>query len=501
MSQLTPKLAKQLTGDDPKHNDGSNLIFQPTWKAESKAVKPGRKSKNDGRRTVINVIYRIYGVLNNRLVDTTMKIGVLHITGRTDKEILKDMDRFRAKAVIYEEMVDQGVDPRHSGARKATVSRRYSRKLTFGYWAIQLWKEYKAKGLSESSYVNWRGYLVSMIRQPWFWSTKIESHTPDMVLRLLKGVAEEPLNKAGYEGKSKVNKAHRMLPVISDVYKLVRSFSDIELNIDPTEGVKKRLPPEIHRSYPKLTQDYDAIGELLLDIDEYYELSKQGYDMQYHLALSHGNVQRLQPFTLARGGQLPLLEWTMIDFKKAVISKPMEKVRKRDGSESDKVRHFYIPITDPMMDILIDQAEYSFGKSKWVFPQRHDFSRHINPDSTGNFYRDFKNGKWNRRQTAHGWRGIGETVVKNELTDIRDPHAVVNLQLSHMTKDAYDGAYDEAFRYSDRRDMMEKLSAWLLMAKEHARAGVPVPRKQKVEDADLVEKGDRRGRLERVGAL
>lgn len=481
---------RALDGDSPPYYDGDNLVFKTRWKGAGK-----------NRETVITALYSIRGVFDNIKVATERTLETLAIKGRSVDQIKKDLERLRSHAKILNKKADDGIDPRTVTLPRRSKSFRIPRQKTFGYWAIQWWRELQVTTKSHSPLKNYRYYLIEMIRRRWFFNVEVEQHNQALVLRMLREICDQPLNRGErYADTGMVNKAHAMVPILDRIYAFIRNNSGINFVADPVDQIIERLPPKILRGNPKITTDYELLGECLLDIDEYYQWAcTLGLGSQQpKLGKSQGNVLRLHPYTLMRGQQVPTLRWEWVNFETLEISKPQEKVlSKKRKNESNQIYWFYVPITSQMLEILVDQAEYSYGKSEWVFPLPYDFSKPVAKACQSQFYRNFKNRKWSLIQSSHGWRGSAETIMKDELKIDKE---IIQLQLSHLTQDKFGGAYDNAFKLPERRMALQHWGDWLDMVRDFTRDGRAIPRRRH-EESDIAIPDSTLARLRKLNAI
>lgn len=176
------------------------------------------------------------------------------------------------------------------------------------------------------------------------------------------------------------------------------------------------------------------------------------------LAVLRSNKARLYPrtirsilfsmLTFVRPGELRQARWEDIDFDEArwIIPKEIMKMGKAH----------LVPLSKQSIDILLEQKEESdLLDSEWVFPSQ---IRPQEPMSNGTVLMAIKRMGFKGRMTAHGFRAMARTTIREKLGYEPD---IIERQLAHVPQSKVIAAYDRAQFLDQRIVMMQEWADYL----------------------------------------
>ena len=153
--------------------------------------------------------------------------------------------------------------------------------------------------------------------------------------------------------------------------------------------------------------------------------------------------------TLLRPSELAGTRWDEIDVKERLWHIPAERMK-------GKKRDHKVPLSDQALNILEDMRPIS-GHLEHVFPSQLGQGKHANSQTVN---RALVRMGYKGRQTAHGFRSIGSTVL-NEQQFAPD---VIEAALAHIDKNAVRRAYNRSDYLEQRRTMMAWWSEYIEQA-------------------------------------
>lgn len=152
--------------------------------------------------------------------------------------------------------------------------------------------------------------------------------------------------------------------------------------------------------------------------------------------------------TFARPGEVRTAEWQEIDFKKKEWRISAEKMKSR--------RPHIVPLSTQAIAILEEQKqETGHFNTAYVFPNKHHPQK---PMSDGAVNLAMQNLGYQGKMTAHGFRALARTTIREELE--YDPD-VIEAQLAHKPSGSLGAAYDRAKFLKERHKMMQKWADYL----------------------------------------
>ena len=150
----------------------------------------------------------------------------------------------------------------------------------------------------------------------------------------------------------------------------------------------------------------------------------------------------LSLYTFLRPGEIRHARWEHIDFNTREWIIPGEFMKSG--------RDHIVPLSRQVIMILLEQQEET-GRynTPWVFPSQ---VRPLKPMSDGTVNMAIKRLGYNGRMTAHGFRALARTAIREKLKYYPD---IIEAQLAHKPSGALGRAYDRAQFLDDRKKMMQ----------------------------------------------
>jgi integrase len=308
-------------------------------------------------------------------------------------------------------LVAKGIDP--SAQRQAEKqAQRAAVETSFGNMAT-LWLALHKTKSAVRHYTTTKGRLVNHI------------------LPLLGGIDCKEMKRALVVSFAKqIEKDHgretadRCLMVVRQVLNYAADNGHIDANV--AAGIK---PDAIFGGHNNDAQtnharvSYEELPQLLRDIEAY-----SGKQLTV-LAM------KLMALTLLRTSELTGLTWSEIDFEEKLIRIPAERMKAH--------KPHIVPLSRQALDIL-GILKHMNGSKELVFPM-----------SNMAILMALGRMGYHGRQTGHGFRGIGSTVLHESR---KFTHEMIETALAHQYRTAVAGAYDHAEYVEPRREMMQWLA-------------------------------------------
>jgi len=152
--------------------------------------------------------------------------------------------------------------------------------------------------------------------------------------------------------------------------------------------------------------------------------------------------------TFVRPGELRGARWEEFDFKEKLWTIPAERMKMR--------RVHIVPLSKQAIALLEEQRkEYQHIKTPWVFPSP---IRPREPMSDGAVLMAIKRMGFKGRMTAHGFRALARTTIREKLD--YDPD-VIEAQLAHKAAGPLGEAYNRAQHLTKRKKMMQEWATYI----------------------------------------
>jgi len=239
-----------------------------------------------------------------------------------------------------------------------------------------------------------------------------------------------------FERRGKVETAHRLLTVISQVMRYAVATDRVERNL--CQDLRGALQSARPKHLPSITEPSEIAG-LLKAMDE------------YNGTFVVKSALLLAPLVFVRPGELRSAKWEDIDLKKAEWAFHYLKQR----ANTEERRKLVVPLSRQVVAILKDLHQLT-GDEVYVFPGL----RPGRPMSNGTINKALRALGYDTRTeiTGHGFRAMARTVIAERLH--LDPRWI-ELQLSHRTPERLGESYDRAQYLDDRRKMMQDWADYL----------------------------------------
>lgn len=246
-----------------------------------------------------------------------------------------------------------------------------------------------------------------------------------------------------YEKQGKFEAARRMRSKASQVFKyaIVLGLCDRNVAAD-IQGILKTG----QRKHHSAIVDPDALGQLLLKIDQ--------YDNRGSIITCY--VLRILPHVFVRPGELRTAKWSDIDLENAVWSYTPAKTENSTGTQ------LIVPLSKQVLD-LFKELHVITGNSEYCFANHWGKTRILSDSTINKSLKSlgFKNGE----TTGHGFRATARTLLDEVL---KFPIERIEQQLGHRVRDMHGRAYNRTKYLDERVIMMQAWSDYLDSLKEKA---------------------------------
>lgn len=317
----------------------------------------------------------------------------------------------RKKCLEAKDFLDEGIDP---GQKKKMDKLSALEGNTFKTVALEWYK----KNLS----IWQKGYADQILRRlelnifPWIGDKDIKEILPLELLAVLRRI----------EDRGAIELTHRMKQTCGQIYRYAIITGKAEYDISSSLKEALTVKNVKHRS---TILDPVQVGQLLDAID--------GYGGSFVTRCAF----KIAPMIFLRPGELRKLEWIEIDFKKAEMKIPAEKMKMK--------RPHIVPIARQVMEVLSEIHPFTHHRSKYVFPSIARNDRPLSQSTIVAALRRLDYGK--ETMSGHGFRAMASTLLhENEW-----PADLIELQLAHVEKSSVRAAYNHALHLKKRREMMQ----------------------------------------------
>jgi integrase len=308
-------------------------------------------------------------------------------------------------------LVAQGIDP--SALRQSEKrAQRSAVETSFGSMAT-LWLALHRTKSVDKHYTTTRGRLINHIL-----SVLGDLDCAELKRAQVVSFAKQIEQDHGRET------ADRCLMVVRQVLNYAADHGHIEANV--AAGIKPDSIFEGHNNDAQTNHarvPLEELPQLLRDIEAYSGMQQTALAM------------KLLSLTLLRTGEMIGLTWGEIDWEAKLIRIPAERMKAR--------KPHIVPLSRQALEIL-DRLKQMNGSKEYVFK----LSNMAVLMALGRM-------GYHGRQTGHGFRGIGSTMLNESR---RFSHEMIETALAHQYRTAVAGAYDRAEYLEPRREMMQWLA-------------------------------------------
>lgn len=325
----------------------------------------------------------------------------------------------RARRDAARTRLEEGVDPGQM-KKDARIATMLGVSNTFDAIADEyiLKMEQEGRAAQTLAKVRWLHALLS----PAIGSRPVADITPHELLAVLKKI----------EALGKRETAGRMRSFASRVFRY--AVATARTTQDPAHLLLGALIPPTPRNHAAIT-DPKTLGALLRAID--------GFSGQPATLFA----LRLTPHIFQRPGEIRQMEWSEIDFDKAVWSIPAARMKQREAHR--------VPLSKQALAALRDQQALS-GNGKFVFPSIRSASRPMSENTINGALRRL--GYGSDEMTAHGFRSTASSLL-NE-SGLWNPDAIERA-LAHSDANKVRAAYHRSTYWDERVRMAQWWSDFL----------------------------------------
>jgi integrase len=325
-------------------------------------------------------------------------------------------------------MLAKGIDP---GAVKKALKQAGTDKATNSFEVIaREWHTKFSVNWSESHTHSTISRLEKNIF-PWIGSRPIfEIEPPEMLSVLLR-----------MEARAAAETARKMKIICGQVFRY--GVATGRCKRDMTADLKGALRPPVTKNMAALTTPKE-VAELLRASSE------------YHGTFVVKCALQLAPLWFCRPGELRKTQWVEIDFDKAELNVPIERLKLPTTTKrKNKGQLHLIPLSRQALSILKELYPLT-GHSKYVFPGYRTLLRPMSEGAVLAALR--KMGFTKEEMSGHGFRAMARTMIRQELHLDAE---YIELQLAHATKSQNGTAYDRVSFLPERRAMMQQWADYL----------------------------------------
>jgi integrase len=326
----------------------------------------------------------------------------------------------REKRTVYQKDISKGINPAEVKKQSKDANKRQeqSDQNTFGKIAAD-WLYIKKSGICETHYKKTIRYLEKDI-YPVIGSKHIDEVTRADIMQIITKLDD---NNAGVA-------ARKCLSIVRMVYKYALTHSkalhNIAADIDTTAALRKREP----QNFPFI-KDTQELKELLLAIDDY-----QG-------EISTKYALKLMPLVFVRPANIRFMEWSEIDFKKAVWSIPAEKMKMKEPH--------IVPLSRQALQILEEVKQFN-GSYRYVFVSPISTVRPLS-ENTLNF--GLKRIGFGDKIVSHGFRHTASTFLNANKRAAGFDSDIIEACLAHKDTNKIRATYNHADYIEERRELMQ----------------------------------------------
>ncbi len=325
------------------------------------------------------------------------------------------------------ELLAEGLDP--SAAKRAEkLATRVAAAHTFEAVAREFHTT-QASGWSPRYAARWIERMEKDLF-PYIGKLTLPSITAPVLLDALRKVEKRGANET----------AHTLRQTAGQVFRYGVQTGRCERS--PVNDLHGALKPVVVKHMAAVLEPAKA-GELLRAIDGY-----TGQPMtRAALALS--------ALLFQRPGNIRQMEWTWIDFDKALLTIPSQDMKRRLAQKLNGRPHF-VPLA-PQAIAVLKELQPLTGHGKYVFPSLRTGERPMSDNTINASLR--RMGFASDEMSAHGFRAMARTLMIERIHGISAD--VIEAQLAHGKSGPLGAAYDRAEFMEQRRRMMSEWADYL----------------------------------------
>lgn len=152
---------------------------------------------------------------------------------------------------------------------------------------------------------------------------------------------------------------------------------------------------------------------------------------------------QLVPMLMLRQTNICHMRWSQIDFERATLTIPRSQMKVKDRKED-----FVCPLPRQALTLLKNLHPFTYREGEaWVFPGGRQRSRPLSSNALRSALISLG---VHERQSIHGFRATGRTLIAEKLGYQREP---IEAQLDHASQEKLGNTYDRT-QYLDQRVKM-----------------------------------------------
>ena len=335
--------------------------------------------------------------------------------------------RARQRRADARELLAEGLDP--SAAKKAEkLATRVAAANTFEAVAREFHVT-QASGWSPRYATRWIERMEKDLF-PYIGKLTLPAISAPVLLDALRKVEKRGANET----------AHTLRQTAGQVFRYGVQTGRCERS--PVTDLHGALKPIVVKHMAAVLEPAKA-GELLRAIDGY-----TGQPMtKAALALS--------ALLFQRPGNIRQMEWTWIDFDKALLTIPSQDMKRRLAQKLNGRPHF-VPLA-PQAIAILKELQLLTGHGRYVFPSLRTGERAMSDNTINAALR--RMGFASDEMSAHGFRAMARTLMIERIHGISAD--VIEAQLAHGKSGPLGAAYDRAEFMEQRRRMMSEWADYL----------------------------------------
>jgi integrase len=318
----------------------------------------------------------------------------------------------RDKAIVQ---VAQGINPALEKKQRKLAEKKAEADVenTFAKVAREWWENQKGDWSENHAQLVWRRLEMNIL--PYIGSRPIIEIEPPDLLQQLRRI----------EARGALESARRILQILGQIFRYGVAAGYCQRN--QAADLQGALAKPKKRQWPAIL-DKDGIRSLLQSIDDYV-----GSPVT-RAAL------RFAALTFQRPGEIRNAQWHEINFEDAIWEIPAERMKMK--------RPHLVPLSRQALEVLVDLYPLT-GPDGHIFPGEGR-ARAMSENTLNYALR--RMGIPKEAMVSHGFRTIASTTL-HECGLFNS--AAIEMQLSHIDKNAIRAAYNRAIFMDERRRLMQ----------------------------------------------
>jgi integrase len=330
----------------------------------------------------------------------------------------------------YWQKAKQGINPAHERKQAKEIQKQEQQKV--GTTLNSVIEEYLSvikRGISEKHYKKVARRFELDI-SPFIGKMPINEITHFQLLECIKRI----------EDRGALVLSRDALGYCEGLWRYAVGVGKASFNITANIDKKTVLKKIVKQNYPHIT-DEKELGVLLNAIDS--------YDGDYSTKMA----LKLLPYIFVRPANIRFMEWSEIDFDKAIWSIPAEKMKMKSA--------FIVPLSKQAIEILQEVHKYS-GNYQYVFVSPVST---IKPLSENTLNMGLMRLGYKDKMVSHGFRHTASTLLHENIEVHGCNSLIIEAQLAHAERNGVKATYNKAEYISQRKQLMQWWADYLVSLK------------------------------------